>query len=175
MSRTVTTDNVDAAACERALAYIKMMRRGYDLSHIVFVSPFVRYTVGEGAGDTWKDPSAIIAGAIGKYSNIRGTGDDRAYSINLNGVVEVEFAVKHNYMKLFREVRCLTIHKRRGKYICKIPGYIGNGLRDDTFAIVPVPPFHRNEHMVMRLVLKMQSVAAKLSARKRTDVAAIPF
>ena len=42
MSRTVTTENVDDAACERALAYIKMMRCWYELSHIVFVFPFVR-------------------------------------------------------------------------------------------------------------------------------------
>ena len=163
----MTTENVDDAACERALAYIRMMRRGYELSHIVFVFPFVKDTRGEKTGDVWKDPAAMIAGAISKDSTVRRLGDNRAYSISLPGLCGLEFAVKHHYMKIFRQVRCLTIHERKGKYICKIPHYMAKQANSRTVGVIPVPRFHQNNHLEMSVVSKLQSVAAELSVRRQ--------
>ena len=162
-------DDPDIAACERALTYIKMMRRGYDLTNVVFCFPLVKYdlshitlehiTFGEhdsvvvepatvrGIEGAWDNPSGIITGAIDKRREVDNEHEARAFSIRLPAITGVEFNVNHEYMKLFRENRCLTIHKRGDKYLCKVPG----DLRDKSFALAPVPPFHRNVCMIGNL------------------------
>ena len=83
------------------------------------------------------------------------------------GVEGVEFAVrgqrgkKRDYKYQFREVNCLVVYKDSDKYFCKIPANIMH--RTDTFAIVPVPPFHRGLHMDSRYVLEQQRLAEELS------------
>ena len=123
---------------------------------------------------SYSDPSPFVAGAIARTRNPPVDAVNVSVSpkhplpstyIGLDGISSVEIAVPTNSAKkLLKRKRCLVIEQWGDAFVCRVPNDIGDGIGQQTLALVGIPPFGYDWNLP--IVEKLREVAGTLSVRR---------
>ena len=139
------------------------------LDHLCFAFPQVKGTHSQ----SYEDPSTFIAGAIARSRNPpQGTLMSEvdcehplpSTYIQLDGISDVEFELRtNNAKKLLKQKNCLVVEKWGGKFACRVPNEIRDGIVQRTIAVVGIPPVGYDWNY--QIVEKLRYIAGTISLK----------
>ena len=140
---------------------VRDMRQMYDLSHILFVFPFVKFE----PGDDWSDASSLFSGLLSKVNTKHDVSFDRPVTLRVNGgLYGLEVEVSNADSRRLANWGILVLRRRKKGYAITFLPRIRRLLDGNaTFGVVAVPRFWDGHSTSIPVVEAMQNTSRELS------------